>query len=210
MGLNIKNKIEILEGEYSALPSYAGDKKEGVDYINISHNSESVLGKRLAPSYNLTFPTFIGDCASITNFMNAIKYESYPLSLLNKWKVTEEQFSFKTAKQLDVPNYWSLVAYALCQKVKADEELQKMMKENELPYTCFTTTVNKTFFNKSVMITQPKTSLARYVAIIRHIQNMLKEDRFTDSHIEKFISDCKKFPEKDFLDGTCFTVVETK
>ena len=210
MGLNIKQQIEILEGEYAALPSYSGDKKEGVDYINVNHNSESVLGKRLAPSYNQSFPTFIGECSSITNFMNAIKYEGYPLSLLNKWRVTEEQFNFRGAKQLDVPNYWSLVAYALCQKVKADEELQKMMKENELPYTCFTTTVNKTFFNKSVMITQPKTSLAKYVAIIRHIQNMLKEDRFTDTHIEKFISDCKKFPEKDFLAGTCFKVVETK
>lgn len=210
MGLNVNQTVGILDGEYSKLQSYSNDKVEGVDYINISNISKTDLGKRLAPSYNKTFDTFLGKCGSMTNFMNAIKYAGYPLQILNKWRITDQDFNFRNAKQLDVPNYWSLVAYALTQKVKCDPELMEMMKNNSVPYTCFYQQANKTFFNKTILITEPKHSLSKYVAICQFIQDMLKEERFTDTHIEKFISDCKKFPEKDFLEGTSFTVVETK
>lgn len=180
------------------------EMKDGVNFINITSQGETELGKMLFITYSHPFNTFLGRCANIKNFMTAITRSNFPLNFLTKTRFTKEEkakiFADKS-RVINVPNYWALVAYAFIERVKADKKLQEMLVNNTLDYVSFRVSKDKVLFNKIVNITYPDESLVRYIAIVKHVEALLKEGKFNKDNIDKFINDCKYHPELNILDG---------
>lgn len=185
------------------------DLVDGVDYINITVQGETELGKMLFLTYPHTFNTILGRCASVKHFITAITKPNFPLNLLSKPKFTKAEkakvFGNKTGV-MNVPNYWALVAYAYTARVKADKKLQELLIANTLDFVSFKVYRDKMIFGKSVNLMVPDTSMVRYIGIIKYIETMLKEGKFNNENIEKFINDCKYHPELEILDGTALNV----
>lgn len=209
---NKPNRVKtLIDGELSVLASITSSMKEGVDYINIFRGADSELGKALSPGFVKKFNTFLGTTLTMKSYMLALNTPGYPIEYVSKGNFRHRDVVKIPKKTIVVPNYWALVAHGLCQKVKADKQLQEMMIKNTLPYTCHETTTNKEFFNKSINVSVPKNSMGRYVAIVRVLDKMLKDGKFTDEEIEKFILSCKNYPNKDIFDGiACNVNIEQK
>lgn len=199
--LNVNANKSILESEISVVKPITGEMVEGKDYINIFRGSDTELGRRLSLGFTNKFNTFLGVTMTMKGFMMAIRVKGYPIHLVSKTRIKPSDFNFNTARSSKVPNYWALVAYALCEKVKADGKLRALMKANELPYTSFEVTKTQQFFNKTIQTTVPKNTMGKYIGICTHVGKMLKEGKFTEEGIKEFIEACKERPDKDLLDG---------
>ena len=207
--LNIEKKSSLLNGEKSIIHSYTSLQKDGVDYINIFQNGNTELGRILAPGYNKRFTTFLGPTISMRAYMSALRLKGYPLSLLSTPtnKVHPKDLAgLSKLESVNVPNYWALVAYGLCQKVIGDKKLKHLMKENTLPYTCYEVTKTSNLFNKQIVTSVPKNSMGKYTAICYYIGEMLKANQFSDQHIEEFVNACKDQPDVELLDGVACNV----
>lgn len=207
--LNLTEKHGILNGEASVLKPVTSIQKDGVDYINIFRDSDSELGRRLAPGYVMKFTTFLGITLTMKSFMSAISIKGYPLELLNiaSSKAHAKKLNeLKKLEKVNVPNYWALVAYALCEKVRADKKLQELMRNNKAPYTAYNVTKTSTLLGKSIVTSLPNNSMGKYVAICTYITKMLQDNKFEDKDIQEFIEQCKEAPDKDILDGVACPV----
>jgi len=179
--------------------------KEGIDYINIVKDSEYELGSKLSLGYPVGFKTVFGTIGTLRSGMDFISTPNYPVSLLSKKKLTKHDINTIPSKRITVPNYWSVVAYMVCSRVKADSDLLQLLKDNTLVLT--SVNVKKTedlgMFGSTYI---PNYKMGRYLSIVRHISDMLKEDRFTDDDIKQFISDCRDDKDKDVFDGLPFEI----
>jgi len=93
---------------------------------------------------------------------------------------------------LKLPNYWAIMAYALCTRVSQDPKLQKWLKENTLPLTIARWEVrNKYVEELSKPVYVNVTQLANYLNIVRDIEKLLKEDRFVTDEVIKLINGYK-------------------
>ena len=205
---SILTKYSTLDGKL--IPAFANqDNEEGVKYINISKKSNSELGRMLAPTYSVRFKTFLGNIYSIKSFIEAIVTPGYPLELLTKPRLTKKDFEkipSRNIRKNHLANYWALVAYALCQRVKGDTKLQSLLASNKLPFTVYTVNNSEEFFGKIINVVKLDYSLARYVGIIRYIETMIKSNTFTKTNISQFIENCKDSPDKDLLDGIALNI----
>lgn len=201
-GRNFDNSIL---NTVKVLTDVGNPTKDGVEYINVSRNGQTELGQMLAPGYSYRFSTFLGKTYNITSFLNAITIKGYNLSLLNKRSLSRgdiKSIPRGRDNRVSVPNYWSLLGYAVCSRVQADPKLQALMKANKLPYTCLDNIETTDFMGGiSIQIAHVKTAMIRYIAIIELIAKMLKEDRFDRPNIEEFVVALKSRPDKDLLDG---------
>lgn len=200
-------------GEYPKLYYPGVNKVEGIDYINVDIKSKCELGRKLSMVYSRPFNTIIGKAISIRMFANAISVPGFPMELLSKFKPTTDELKSIPKQTIKVPNYWALLAYAFCEKVKADKDLKLALFENELPFTVATKSADQTevdFFNTKVLIDKPKYDLnfklVRYVAIIRAVSKMIKEDKFSEEDIKEFIVQCKDVPEVELLEGVAVAI----
>ena len=197
----------ILNGDISVVKAVTGDMKEGVDYININNTSETKLGKMLSPGYSRRFMTFLGPVHTMKSFMYAIKVPNYPMKFLRKSTFNHKDQELLKGKFNDLPNYWALVAYALCQKVKSDKELKQLLFDNKLMFTSYDVTKATKFFNKTIVASVPKHTMGKYIAIVRLIEDLIKKNEFTDDKIEELVEKCKEHPDKDILDNIACTVI---
>jgi hypothetical protein len=195
--LNQNSKIEVINGQ------------DGVHFINVDIKSESFLGKRLSMQYSKSFNTIIGKCISIRMFANAITVPGFPAELLNKFKPSREEIAKIPREGVKVPNYWALIAYAFTEMVKSDQNLKKLLTENTLPITSVEKRVVD-FLGTPVPVSGPNYKLGKYVAIIRLVSDMLKQNKFTESDIKDFIVQCKDVPEVDILTGIAWVLPEVK
>lgn len=195
--LNQNSKIEAINGQ------------DGVHFINVDIKSESFLGKRLSMQYSKSFNTIIGKCISIRMFANAITVPGFPAELLNKFKPTKEEIAKIPREGNKVPNYWALIAYAFTEMVKSDQNLKKLLTENTLPFTAVERRVVD-FLGTPVPVSGPNFKLGKYVAIIRLVSDMLKQDKFTEDNIKDFIVQCKDVPEVDILSGIAWPLPQVK
>ena len=142
-------------------------------------------------------------------FANAITIPGFPAELLNKFRPTKEEIAKIPREGSKVPNYWALIAYAFTEMVKSDQNLKKMLTENTLPFTATEERVVD-FFGKLCPLSYPNYKLGKYIAIIRLVSDMLKENKFTDENIKDFIVQCKDVPEVDILSGIAWPLPAVK
>lgn len=189
------------------LKSFPIDKVDGVDFININMRSDSELGRKLHTGYNHPFALFagIGAVSNIKTFISFITRVEFPLYLLTKKKWEPEDVAKVSQERVYPKNYWALVAWAVCSRIRNDAYLIKLLKENELPFTAFTLIEEESLLEgkddmggKQVKMNY---GLATYIAIIRNISDMIKADEFETSKIKSFIESCKQYPDEDIFAG---------
>ncbi len=188
------------------VPTVSSLQKEGIDYINVSKHSETELGKKLAYGHPIKTNTVFGKIGTIRSLMEFISTPNYPTELLSKQKLEPREIKRIPSKRISVPNYWAIVAYVICERIDQDDEVKELIKNNKLTYTSFNKKRNDTLFDKEVVIGMPNHKMGRYLSIIRHIDTMLKEDKFTKENIKEFITACKDKPEQDIFEGTAVSI----
>lgn len=184
-------------------------EQDGTHFINVDIRSKSQLGKRLSMQYSKSFNTIIGRVISIRTFANAITIPGFPPELLNKFKPTKEDLARIPKEGTKVPNYWALIAYAFTEMVKQDSALKDMLIKNDLPFVAVEERVTD-FFGTPFPVSRPNYKLGKYIAIIRLVSKLLKENKFTDENIKAFIVDCKDVPEVDILTDIAWPVKTAK
>lgn len=166
--------------------------KEGIDHINISLKSNHMIGKLLSPMFNHMFKTFLGYTCNIQQFLYAVTKPGYDMKYLTKQRVSrEEKEKIIKMETIKLPNYYALVAYALCEMIKQNIKLQTMLKNNNLQLTYY-------LVHKKPRIMD--THMERYLNICIYIQYMIKNNIFNQEHIEYFICKCKENSTKSFMD----------
>lgn len=167
--------------------------EEGKDYISLVADSKHILGRALSINYNYVFKTLIGDVRGIGRFMQYVSTKGYPYRLVMKGQFSNKDLGIiKKLPTLKLPNYWAIMAYALCTRVSQDPKLQKWLKENTLPLTIARWEVrNKYVEELSKPVYVNVTQLANYLNIVRDIEKLLKEDRFVTDEVIKLINSYK-------------------
>lgn len=173
---------------------------DGVTYVNIDHKSDSELGKRLSPLYPIAVKTMFGNIGTIKNFMDFIATPGYPYELLSMKKFGSNEIKRVPRNRKSVPNYWAIVAYALCERIRTDSKLVELMQANTDPYTSFSKLKPGTFFDKEISMSIPNIKMSRYLSIIRHIEQFIKEDKLNDETILSFINLCRDDVSKEVFD----------
>lgn len=167
--------------------------EEGRDYISLVADSKHILGRALSINYNYVFKTLIGDVRGIGRFMQYVSTKGYPYRLVMKGQFSNKDLGIiKKLPTLKLPNYWAIMAYALCTRVSQDPKLQKWLKENTLPLTIARWEVrNKYVEELSKPVYVNVTQLANYLNIVRDIEKLLKEDRFVTDEVLNLINSYK-------------------
>lgn len=148
------------------------------------------LGNMLSTTYLCNFFTPVGKIASIKHFMEYINTPKYPEELLVKPKLTRKDLAKIPKNKITVVNYWAAVASVVAIKIQKNNELKKLLTENDKQLNIFTEKETK-LFGTEVKNYKPVKRLSRYVSIIRIFEKMLKAGDFTDENILKQI-DCLK------------------
>lgn len=172
--------------------------------ININIRTDHPLGKQLTVLYPHKFKTFFGDIGCIKNFMDFISTEGYPFQYLAKTKLTKKEITNIPRPKLNLPNYWAAVAYAVTCRIKDDAKLIAELKANTLDFTSYIEKAPTSFLGSTVSASVPDMKASRYLSILRHIVELIKADKFTDSNIEQFIQDCRDDKTKHVFDGVPF------
>lgn len=178
------NKIEF--------PDVTG-KEEGKDYISLVSESNHILGRALSINYNYLFKTLIGDVRSIGRFMQYISTKDYPYRLLMKGQFSNKDLGIiKKLPTIKLPNYWAIMAYAVCSRVNQDPKMQKWLRENTLPLTIAKWVVRDKYVPElSEPVYMNITKLGNYLNIVNDIQKLLQEDKFTDANVIDLINSYK-------------------
>lgn len=204
-------KTSILEYSkvISGVPSSA---VEGIDYINISKQSITTLGKMLMPSYTAKKPFDMpfGGCISIYSAWAYVVRSSYPENLLTKRKLDAQDYKNISLPDLKVDNFWSIIAYAYVMRIKADKGLYEAIAAlpKDIMFTSFDGHAKKDLFGSKVTTTLVNAKMGYVVAIMRHIKTLIDENKFKGKHIKLFIDNTKHQKDKSIWSGSSVNVVE--
>lgn len=192
-------------------------ENEGERLINISVKSNNVLGRLLSPLHTSNTLLFCGRVAKIKAFMEAIKTPGYPLELLGKDFLSKKDLDSIPRQKVELPNFWALVAYAVCERVKQDTKLMDMLKVNNLEFTILEKPKIVSCGGKQMKIEVLDLRMSNYVSIVRHIELMIKEETFLKQDengnyvtIDEFVNKCKAYPEKDLFENIQLPFNEVK
>lgn len=181
------------------------DMIEGRDYISLYSGSKTIIGKGLAFTSPRKFNTFIGEVSGIRRFVIYLSTKGLPMSFLTKGRYNkEDHLLVKSNEPLTLTNYWAIVCYALCERVRQDKPLVEMIKNNTLPLTVVHWKKNPKILNDiaSKLVCVNQTKLAVYLSIVRNIEMLIKEDMFNSNNINKLIKFYMKDASKDLFDGS--------
>ena len=197
------NKIEF--------PDVTG-KEEGKDYISLVSESNHILGRALSINYNYLFKTLIGDVRSIGRFMQYISTKDYPYRLLMKGQFSNKDLGIiKKLPTIKLPNYWAIMAYAVCSRVNQDPKMQKWLRENTLPLTIAKWVVRDKYAPElSEPVYMNITKLGNYLSIVKDIEKLLKEDKFIDANVIDLINSYKVEPNVSVFERARLEVPEPK
>lgn len=194
----------------SKLVALGFGEKEGEKIINISPKSTTELGRLLSPLTPSFTRLFCGKVACIKTFMEAIRTPGFPTNFLGKAHLSSEEVLSIPKKKVILPNYWALVAYAVVERIRQDKKLMGLLKTNTLTLTSLNKDKVTEFFGKKITCSVVHNKMAMYVAIVRHIELMIKSDEFMDkAKTDEFILKCRDDETKDIMEGMCLTVTES-
>nr|DAR18478.1 MAG TPA: hypothetical protein [Caudoviricetes sp.] len=185
---------------------------EGKDYIAISTISKHKLGRALAIGYTTNFKTVAGNVVSVKRFMEYIGMKDYPTKYLMQSKMkTADIRAVNKLETVDVPNYWAILTYAVCKRIQKDLGVQKMIKENTLPYTIvkwdkIDEELQSIEGDKKCLVNMEK--YATYLGIIRDIESLIKSDTFNTETISNLIEYYKRDKNLDLFHGTAVILKE--
>ena len=181
------------------------NEQEGVDFLNISLKSTTQLGKELHPNYSRTFNTVLGKVASVRNFISLITIPGYPIDLVAKRNLKPEEQGTIPKERITPVNYWALVAYAMCERILQDKVVRNQLQKSNAWLTAFDTYEAPSLFkgrtNLNRNVNAPVLRMANYIAILRAICIMIKENKFNRENISEFIEQCKADPDRDAFEG---------
>nr|DAO50759.1 MAG TPA: hypothetical protein [Caudoviricetes sp.] len=201
----MENEIILLLKKDSEFLPLTPDMVEGKDYIALSSNSDTILGRALSFNNPRKFKTFIGEVSGIRRFVDFIGYSYLPISFLLKGKYTKEDNELiKTKTRLELSNYWAVVCYAVCERIRQDKQLQIMIRNNTLPWTIVYWRKNPAVLEE---ITQDRLcvnqiKLGEYLAMLRDIEILIKNNKFNKVGIAELIKHYMKNPEADLFEGS--------
>ena len=176
-------------------------------YINVSKYSDSELGKALLPSTPVSLPTLFGEVGTLKSAMEYIVTPNYPVRLLSKRKLKSTDVNRIPKQKIDVPNYWSVVAYLLCLRVKSDDALINMLRETDEDNKFVSyNKVNKTTLGIKSSVYKPNTDMNMYLHIIDSIVRMIKSSVFNDHYIRELIISYKEDKTKSVFADLAITV----
>lgn len=181
------------------------DMEESRDYISLWSGSKSVLGRALSYTNPRRFNTFIGEVSGIRRFVVYLSTKDLPISFLLKGKYTKEDHELVRSKEsLSLTNYWAVVAYALIERIRNDKKLQEMIYENTLPFTAITWKKTPSILNNvpNMKVGVNNIRLANYLAIIRNIETLIKNDMFTSANMKELIKFHMVNKDVDIFDGS--------
>ena len=179
--------------------------EEGRDYISLWSGSKSVLGRALSYTNPRRFNTFIGEVSGIRRFVVYLSTKDLPISFLLKGKYTKEDHELVRSKEsLSLTNYWAVVAYALIERIRNDKKLQEMIYENTLPFTAITWKKTPSILNNvpNMKVGVNNIRLANYLAIVRNIEALIKNDMFTSANMKELIKFHMVNKDVDIFDGS--------
>lgn len=180
-------------------------EKDGIDYINISSISKTKLGKILCSNHDKPFTTFLGIVPNIMTFTRAIVTPNYPTKFISEGrKPTKDEIRRIPKTRVKIPNYWALVTYAYAERIRQDEKLVSMLKENKLPFVSFSKTEEKDFFGIKISMSSPNTDMNKPLAIITKLSELIKEGKFDDeatalATTQELVTSAKANPNVDLL-----------
>ena len=182
------------------------DMEEGRDYISLSTLSKSPLGRSLALGYNRKMNTVIGEVKSIRRFMEYVSTRNYPTKYLLQSKLKSSDIrEIARLDTLTLPNYWGILAYITCKRVKEDKRVTELLKENTLPLTIVQWVEPDKEFKKlegNKLCLANVDKLAMYLAIIRDIEMYNKANLFYGENITELVEFYKKEKDLSLFEGS--------
>lgn len=192
--------------ERTELLDFAG-KEEGKDFIDVSNyrktdGKRSTLGQLLAQNNCSHFTTPFGKVISMRTYSDFLTTPDYPLAFLDKLPNSKTDYKNISKKRLTLPNYYALLTLGMIYKVRSVKKLQAILRKNTLPFTALIKGKESELWGKRIIVNGVDKKLARYVSIIRYVEEIVKQDRlFDEAYIKEFIEKCKDNPDKDIFDG---------
>ena len=183
---------------------------EDKDFINISSNTGSNIGRKLAytSTFNLT-DSLIGKITSLRTAMDYIVTPNYPFKLLTKNKLKPIDIKKIPTKRISVSNYWSIVTHLVYVRIKNDNNLLEMIKE--LKDDVYFTSFNVKKYSASGIdskIINYNNNIATYVNIVGDIIGIIKNNKpdTWDKLAIELMSDNKLKADKGVFDGVPFNI----
>ena len=144
--------------------------------------------------------------------MQYLSTKGYPYRLVMKGQFSNKDLGIiKKLPTLRLPNYWAIMAYALCSRISQDSRLQRWLKENTLPLTIARWEVRNKYVEE---LSQPVyvnvTKLGNYLNIVRDIEKLIKEDKFTNEEIISLIKSYKLDTSVPVFHNAITTIPEPK
>lgn len=198
-----KEIINLLKKD-SSFMEITDDMKEGKDYISLVDQSATLLGRALATTNRYKFDTVIGRVLSISKFMQYISTKDFPSRFLLKHNYSRDDNTLiSKLETLELPNYWAAMAYATCCRIAQDDKVKNLLKENKLPLTIVRYELRNKYIPDEI---EPKlikyTKLGNYLAIVRDIEILLKNDLFTEENITTLVDFYKTDKDLEVFSGS--------
>lgn len=174
----------------------SGDNgSDGITYIRVDNGATTELGRLLKLSSPRSFKTWVGNCGNLRNYIDFLTIKNYPADLVKKQRLNKTDIqSIPRGARISVPNYWALLAAGFVDKVRSDQVLYKLLKENQLPFVAHNQSSAVSLLGVSLNVSGHDIKLAKYIAIIRSIETFVKNDKLNDkTFIENWIKDCRDY-----------------
>lgn len=205
------NKTPSILNNNCSVEAAKHNEEEGVDYINVSKNSITDLGKQLSQGFPFEVKTVFGVAGSIRSALEYVSVPGYPQDILKLKYLNPKQIkSIPKNAKIKVPNFGAIMAYVLCMRIKDDKQLKSMLRKNKLRFTAIETQPPKELFGVMVEVSSVNQKLGRYLSAIRYIEQLIKENRFNMETITEFVEACKDHPEQDLFEGTAAPIKTTR
>jgi len=180
----------------------------GQKFINISKQSDDIIGKKLSPGYGYVFDSLIGKVGNLRTAMEYIVTAGYPKRLLNKKRLTRTDIlSVENKRKVELVNYWAIVVYLLAIRIQSDPDLVTALKAttDDTYLTSFTTFKNKSLGTEAV-VNEINVKLSKYVSAVRLLAGLIQKDNFNDDSIKDLIVNVKANKELPLFHGVPFNI----
>jgi len=184
---------------------------EEINYINVSSQTASKIGRRLA--YTATFNpvmTLIGKISCLRTAMDYILIPDYPKKFISKNKLSPKDIAkIPKGKKASVINYWSIVIHLAYSRIIGDKTLLKDLLEldRDIKFTSFNISKFSSCGLEST-VTDYNTSATSYVSIINDVYNIIRNNDKSkwDDLILDLIKESKVDKNKSMFDGVPFEI----
>lgn len=183
---------------------------ETINIANGNQYNENIplLGRKLALDNKSMFKTWFGRCISLRAYIEFITIPGYPVKFVTKPPVKRVDYIKIPKKKVVLPNFYSLVCLGLIDKVKSDKELQKLLKENELPFSMVSSTEKDVeVFGNKLRLAIGEKKFIMYIQIVDTVSRLVKDDKLYDQEaVSKLVDSYKRALDEDIFKGVPFVL----